>query len=132
MMRGYGSPMKYVIFDFHQEYCDPAMVSGSRAVFGNRGYPARFVLPKSELSAASYAAFDHGDGKRFGIKRTALGDIINLKRFRKTKARAEADREASANRALFGRTRAERERDERDQKQLRDTVDQHRIEDEDR
>jgi hypothetical protein len=125
--------MKYAIFDFHQEYCDPAMVSGFGAVFGIvRGQPARLVLPKSELSATSFAAFDFGDGKRFEAKRTALGDIINLKRFRKTKARDEAGKQAASNRALFGRTRAERERDEREQQQLRDAVDQHRIEDETR
>jgi hypothetical protein len=133
MMLGYGSPMEYVIFDFHQEYCDPAMVSGCEAVCEIvRGHPARFLLPKSELSAASFDAFDLGAGKRFEIKRTALSDIINLRRFRKSKARDEAGRQAATNRALSGRTRAERERDERERKQVRDAVDQHRIEDENR
>ena len=109
------------------------MVSGFKATFwSRRGHSTRCVLPKSELPATSIAAFDFGDGGRFGIKRTALGDIINLKRFRKTKARGEADKQAATNRALFGRTRAERERDEREQQQLRDAVDQHRIEDENR
>ena len=72
------------------------------------------------------------DDERFGIKRTALGDIVNLKRFRKTLARNEADRQASANRALFGRSRADREHDEREQQKLNDVLDQHQIEDKDR
>lgn len=37
-----------------------------------------------------------------------MSDIINLKRARKQKARAEKDAKASANRAKFGRTKAER------------------------
>jgi hypothetical protein len=72
------------------------------------------------------------DGGRVGIKRAALGDIVNLKRFRKALARKEADRQAAENRALFGQSRAERERIAREKQQLNDAVDRHRIEDEDR
>lgn len=36
-------------------------------------------------------------------------DIINLRKARKDKARAEAQKTASANRIRFGRTKAERE-----------------------
>lgn len=60
-----------------------------------------------------------------------MGDIVNLKRFRKMLARNEADRQAASNRALFGRTRAERESDERERQKLNDGLNQHRIEDED-
>ena len=130
----YGAAMKCANLDARQEYCGPAMVFGYRAIIrlSGRGDPASLVLPKSQLSARRFAAFDFDAGDDLVIKRTALGDIINLKRFRKTKARSEADREAATNRALFGRTRAERERDEREQKKLHDVVDQHRIEDENR
>lgn len=125
--------MKYAIFDLSQEYCGPAMVLGNGAAFCELGgSPARFVLPKSKLSARSFAGSEFGVGTRFRKKRAALGDIINLKRFRKKKSRNEADRQAATNRAVFGRTRADRERDEREQQQLRDVVDQHRIEDENR
>ena len=126
--------MNYAIFDLHQEYCGPAVVFGTGPiVFGfSCGKSARFVLPKSRLQASQFAAFDIDDGGRFEIKRTVLSDIINLKRFRKSKARSEADRQAAGNRASFGRTRAERERDERAKRQLHEVVDQHRIEDEKR
>lgn len=36
------------------------------------------------------------------------GDIVNLRQARKAKARAEKEAEAAANRAKFGRTKAEK------------------------
>jgi Domain of unknown function (DUF4169) len=57
-----------------------------------------------------------------------MGDVVNLKRFKKRSEREQAAKQAEANRALFGRTKAERVRDEflgeRNARQL----DQHRIE----
>lgn len=38
-----------------------------------------------------------------------MADIINLRMARKAKTRAEADRTAAANRAKFGRTKAEKQ-----------------------
>lgn len=38
-----------------------------------------------------------------------MAEIINLRRARKAKARADAARQADANRLAFGRTKAERE-----------------------
>jgi hypothetical protein len=38
-----------------------------------------------------------------------MADIINLRMARKAKTRAEADRTATANRAKFGRTKAEKQ-----------------------
>jgi hypothetical protein len=40
-----------------------------------------------------------------------MADIVNLRQARKQKARIEKDRLASKNRALHGRTKAEREHD---------------------
>ncbi len=40
-----------------------------------------------------------------------MGEIVNLRQARKQKARTEKERQASENRALHGRTKAERERD---------------------
>jgi hypothetical protein len=128
---GYGLATNCAIFDLDQEYCAPDTVSDCRAIFSGRGRGAAgIVLPKPKLSERSFA--DFGGGGHFGIKRAALGDIITLRRVRKSKARDEADRKAAANRASFGRTRAERERDERERKQLSDVLNQHRIEDESR
>lgn len=39
------------------------------------------------------------------------GDIVNLRRARKARARADGHAKAAENRARFGRTRAERERE---------------------
>ena len=38
-----------------------------------------------------------------------MAEIVNLNRARKTKARREAETAAAANRALFGRTKAEKQ-----------------------
>lgn len=40
-----------------------------------------------------------------------MADIVNLQRARKNKARREREAEAAANRRRFGRTRAEKEAD---------------------
>lgn len=48
--------------------------------------------------------------KRLTIRQNAsMGDIVNLRRVRKQKARDEADRHAAENRARFGRSKAERQ-----------------------
>ncbi|PAY03925.1 MULTISPECIES: DUF4169 family protein [Bradyrhizobium] len=41
-----------------------------------------------------------------------MGDVVNLKRFKKRGEREQAAKHAEANRALFGRTKSERARDE--------------------
>lgn len=58
-----------------------------------------------------------------------MGEIVNLRQARKHKARAEKDREAEANRAKFGRTKAEKAqaRDEKDRAGRR--LDQAKLED---
>ncbi|MCA6122188.1 DUF4169 family protein [Bradyrhizobium sp. WSM 1704] len=40
-----------------------------------------------------------------------MGDIVNLKRFKKRTEREQAAKQADNNRALFGRTKSERARD---------------------
>ncbi|WP_375271820.1 DUF4169 family protein [Sphingomonas sp.] len=40
-----------------------------------------------------------------------MGEVVNLGRARKAKARAGAQATAAANRAAFGRTKAEKQRD---------------------
>lgn len=52
-----------------------------------------------------------------------MGDVINLNRFRKKKAREEKERRADTNRRLHGRTKAERARDEADKKRLEKKID---------
>ncbi|WP_372398868.1 DUF4169 family protein [Azospirillum sp. HJ39] len=56
-----------------------------------------------------------------------MGDVVNLNRFRKTRDKAERSKEAEANRARFGRTKAEKERDRLDSQRRTQTLDGHRL-----
>ena len=58
-----------------------------------------------------------------------MGDLVNLKRFKKHIARERSEQEAAANRAQFGRTRSERELEAARADRARKVLDQHRIED---
>lgn len=58
-----------------------------------------------------------------------MAEIVNLRRVRKLRARADAEKSAAQNRALHGRTRAERDQAESADRKLRDHVDGHRRED---
>jgi len=60
-----------------------------------------------------------------------MGDVVNLKRFKKRSERAQSAKRADANRARFGRTKSERVLDERRTDRANDMLDQHRIEGED-
>ncbi|MHA6768728.1 DUF4169 family protein [Sphingobium ummariense] len=52
-----------------------------------------------------------------------MADIINLRMARKAKARADAERQAAANRAKFGRSKAERQQIEREAAKLAKALD---------
>ena len=56
-----------------------------------------------------------------------MGDLVNLKQFRKRVARERSEQEASANRTRFGRKRSERDLDEQRTDRARELLDQHRI-----
>ena len=56
-----------------------------------------------------------------------MGDVVNLKRFRKRAERQQSEKQAEANRARFGRTKSERAQDERRASRASDLLDQHRI-----
>lgn len=60
-----------------------------------------------------------------------MGDLVNLKQFRKRAAREQSEQQAAANRSRFGRTRAERKRDELRASRADSLLDQHRIDSED-
>jgi hypothetical protein len=54
------------------------------------------------------------------------GEIVNLRRARKTKARAEAEAAAAANRLKFGRTKADKELDAARQDRADASLDGHK------
>jgi hypothetical protein len=51
-----------------------------------------------------------------------MGDVVNLRDFRKKKALGERDRKAAENRARFGRTRDQKERDRREDERQADQL----------
>jgi hypothetical protein len=54
-----------------------------------------------------------------------MADVINLKRFKKRNEREQTAKLANANRARFGRTKAERALDENRKDRAGDLLDQH-------
>jgi hypothetical protein len=59
----------------------------------------------------------------------SMGDVVNLKRFKKRNEREQSAMQADANRARHGRTKAERARDQQQKDRASDFLDQHRIDD---
>jgi hypothetical protein len=66
-----------------------------------------------------------------GMMGAGMGDVVNLKRFKKRAERQQSEQEAQANRTRFGRTKSERKLDELRSKRAVDLLDQHRVDGED-
>ncbi len=60
-----------------------------------------------------------------------MGEVVNLKRFKKRVEREQSEKQAEANRTRFGRTKSERTLEERRTNRADDLLDQHRIDGED-
>jgi hypothetical protein len=60
-----------------------------------------------------------------------MGDVVNLKRFRKRATKEQSDRQAEANRARFGRSKSERVADAQRSDRANLLLDAHRIDGED-
>ncbi len=60
-----------------------------------------------------------------------MGDVVNLKRFKKRTEKEQSAKQADANRTRFGRTKSERTLEERRASRASDLLDQHRIDGED-
>jgi hypothetical protein len=60
-----------------------------------------------------------------------MGDVVNLKRFKKRAERHRSEQRAEVNRTRFGRTKSERVLDEQSARRADDLLDQHRIDGED-
>ncbi len=58
-----------------------------------------------------------------------MGNVINLKRFKKRIERKTSAKQADTNRALYGRTKSERTSDAKRVKRESDLLEQHRIDD---
>jgi hypothetical protein len=62
---------------------------------------------------------------------TGMGDVVNLKRFKKRTERVASAKQADANRTRFGRTKSERALDQQRETRANNLLDQHRIDGED-
>jgi hypothetical protein len=60
-----------------------------------------------------------------------MGDVVNLKRFKKRAERHQSEKQAEANRTRSGRTKSERAVDEQRVHRASELLDQHRIDGED-
>ena len=60
-----------------------------------------------------------------------MGDVVNLKRFKKRAERDVSAKQADANRTRFGRTKSERALDETRASRANDLLDQHHVDGED-
>ena len=60
-----------------------------------------------------------------------MAEIVNLHRARKARIRAESDAKAAENRALFGRTRQERDRQSAERAQAVRKLEGHRLREDD-
>ncbi|MDO9060685.1 MAG: DUF4169 family protein [Bradyrhizobium sp.] len=60
-----------------------------------------------------------------------MGDVVNLKRFKKRTVREASEKQADANRTRFGRTKSERALEQQRASRANDLLDQHRIDGED-
>ena len=57
-----------------------------------------------------------------------MGEVVNLRKWRRARDKVVAEAQAAANRTAFGRTRAEKERDAAEDAQRRGLLDSARIE----
>jgi Domain of unknown function (DUF4169) len=60
---------------------------------------------------------------------TGMGDVVNLKRFKKRAEKHQSARQADANRAKFGRSKSERVLEQQRADRAKDLLDQHRRDD---
>jgi hypothetical protein len=58
---------------------------------------------------------------------TGMGDLVNLKRFKKRAEKEQSARQADANRAKFGRSKSERASEQQRSERAGDLLDQHRL-----
>lgn len=57
-----------------------------------------------------------------------MGDVVNLRKWRRAKAKEDGATQAAANRAAFGRTRVQKQRDETQEAQRRALLDAAKLE----
>jgi hypothetical protein len=56
-----------------------------------------------------------------------MGDVVNLRKWRRAKSKEGEASQAAANRAAFGRTKSQKQRDEAEEAQRRALLDQAKL-----
>ena len=82
-------------------------------------------------SAINHALVNRSHAPARRLMGADMGDVVNLKRFKKRTERLQSEKQAEANRARFGRTKSERRLDGQRSSRASDLLDQHKIEGED-
>ena len=86
------------------------------------------MFSQSETYSLMLSDNDTGNCRMTGA---TMGELVNLKRFKKRAERKQSAKQAEANRARFGRTKSERVLDEQRAGRANELLDQHRIDGED-
>jgi len=63
------------------------------------------------------------------LMETGMGDVVNLRRFKKRAEKHQSARQADANRAKFGRSKSDRALEQQRADRVNDLLDQHRRDD---
>jgi hypothetical protein len=82
-------------------------------------YPDKFRYARIPLRSDYGVA---GRDQRFQDRQPDMGDVINLNRYRKLRAKGDAERRAEENRVKFGRTKAEKANDRREEERRDDDL----------
>ena len=69
----------------------------------------RAVLEPAQAGSSTRGACYSNVRRVLSLCREEMGDVVNLNKFRKRKAKLEKERQAETNRRLHGRTKTERE-----------------------
>jgi hypothetical protein len=64
-----------------------------------------------------------------GLMETGMGELVNLRRFKKRAEKQQSAQQADANRAKFGRSKSERIAEQARSDRAGDLLDQHHIDD---
>ncbi len=65
------------------------------------------------------------------LQSSTMGDLVNFRRFKKRAMRKQAEAEAQSQRARFGRTKAEKQRDDQRKRDADALLDRHRLREDD-
>jgi hypothetical protein len=116
----------------------PCVLQTNFIIFAERNTFIRGLIDFRMRTEQAQAGRDHSRLREIFVSpqiscamEAGLGDVVNLKRFRKRADRALTAKKAEANRARFGRTKSERALDQQRAERASDLLDQHRIDGED-